>query len=277
MSGGLASSAATLRAVALGLAVLAVAILLGSTNSSDESKQSSDVAAAVSAGRVWSVRTDGWVLRIDGAEVPLPGIPEVSTVPIPVRSELKLSPFDYVIQRHASNEGFAWQFVAAVIFEESRFQPNSRSPKGAFGLMQVREIAADAVGEYRFKLPEDNIRTGVRYLAHLNGLYAGVSQRDRSRFILAAYNVGPGHLADAQTLADRTGFDRNRWDGGIKETLPLLEEEQYYPSVPQGYAQGRSVVRYVERVMDRFWHYQRLTAAATLEEIASLEAAQASQ
>lgn len=276
MSGGLASSAAILRAAALGVAILAVAILLGSTNSS-ERNPATHVTAAISPGRVWSVRTDGWVLRIDGADVALPGIPEVSAVPIPVRTEIKLSPFDYVIQLHASNQGFAWQFVAAIIFEESRFQPNSRSPKGAFGLMQVREIAADAVGEYRFKLPEDNIRTGVRYLAHLNDLFGGVSERDRSRFILAAYNVGPGHLADAQTLADRTGFDRNRWDGGIKETLPLLEEEQYYRSVPQGYAQGRSVVRYVERVMDRFWHYQRLTAAATLEEIASIEAAQASQ
>jgi membrane-bound lytic murein transglycosylase F len=234
-------------------------------------------ATAASSGRVWSVRTDGWVLRIDSADVPLPGIPEAAAVPIPVRAEIKLSPFDYAIQRHAANAGFAWQFVAAVIFEESRFEPNSRSPKGAFGLMQVREIAADTVGEYRFKLPEDNIRTGVRYLAHLNELYADIPARDRSRFVLAAYNAGPGHLADAQTLADRTGFDRNRWDGGIKETLPLLEEERYYPSVPQGYAQGRSVVRYVERVMDRFWHYQRLTAAATLEEIAALEAAKASE
>jgi membrane-bound lytic murein transglycosylase MltF len=259
----------------MGVALAAVVILVQSPDLRPEAPVGGGASAAGPAsGRVWSVRTDGWVLRIDGAEVPLPGIPDETAIPPKAMTyEVRLSPFDHVIKRHAAGHGFDWQFVAAVIFEESRFQPNSRSPKGAFGLMQVREIAADAVGEYRFKLPEDNIRTGVRYLAHLAELYAPVPERDRARFVLAAYNVGPGHLADAQSLADRTGFDRNRWDGGIRETLPLLEEERYHRSVPQGYAQGRSVVRYVERVMDRYWHYQRLTAAVALEEIAAIEAA----
>jgi soluble lytic murein transglycosylase-like protein len=271
MSWSFSSSVGSLRLTAMAVALVAIGILLQAPVSGPTPVTES--ADAASGSRVWSVRTDGWILRIDGADVALPDIPNPANAPRIVSYEVKLSPFDHVIKRHAAAQGFNWQLVAAVIFEESRFEPNSRSPKGAFGLMQVREIAADAVGEYRFKLPEDNIRTGVRYLGHLADIYAAIHERDRGRFILAAYNVGPGHLADAQTLADRTGFDRNRWDGGIKETLPLLEEERYYQTVPQGYAQGSSVIRYVDRVMDRYWHYQRLTAAATLEEIAAVDGA----
>jgi membrane-bound lytic murein transglycosylase F len=140
--------------------------------------------------------------------------------------------------------------------------------------MQVRQIAADAVGEYRFKLPEDNIRAGVRYLAHLEDMFSDLPAAARERFILAAYNAGPGHVRDAQTLARRLGYDPARWEGGVREALPLLEEPRYYETLPLGYAQGRSVVRYVELVLHRLRHYQRMTAAATLEGLAAMASEQ---
>lgn len=273
MTWSLASAIASLRLGAIGVVLVAISLLFQDANHPGAPKvtlaDSEDVGE-----RVWSVRTDGWVIRIDGADVPLPTVAEqVASVPRIALPGVKLSPFDHVIKRHAQEARFDWHLVAAVIFEESRFEPNSRSPKGAFGLMQVREIAADAVGEYRFKLPEDNIRTGVRYLRHLDDMFADLPDRERLRFILAAYNGGPGHVADARALATRLGFDRNRWDGGIRETLPLLEESRYFDTVPLGYAQGRAIVGYVDRVLDRQRHYQRLTATATLEEIASLSEA----
>lgn len=272
MTWSFASSVGTLRLGAVSVAAVAVVFLLHDPSTPDADASSQPADRTELSGRVWSVRTDGWVLRIDGAEVPLPEVPApVGLAPRFVLRPAKLSPFDHVIKRHAAEAGFDWQLVAAIIFEESRFQPNSRSPKGAFGLMQVREIAADAVGEYRFKLPEDNVRTGVRYLRHLEDMYADLPARERQRFILAAYNGGPGHVADARTLAVRGGFDQNRWEGGIRETLPLLEEPRYNATVPWGYAQGRGIVRYVERVLERHRYYQRLTVAAALEEIAAMD------
>lgn len=278
MALSLASSTGSVRIGALCVAVAAVALLVQEPHRNAQAESSHDSATQESQGRVWSLRTDGWVLRVDSADVPLPVVARPSA-PVPrfVLRSIKLSPFDHVIKRHAANAGFDWQLIAAVIFEESRFKPGSISPKGAFGLMQVREIAADAVGEYRFKLPEDNIRTGVRYLLHLEEMYVDMPERERQRFVLAAYNGGPGHLADARLLATRLGFDADRWEGGLRETLPLLEEPRYHQTVPLGYAQGRAIVGYVERVLDRYRHYQHLTAAAALEGIAALPSQRAEE
>src|SRR6185295_10225906 len=78
-----------------------------------------------------------------------------------------LSPYDQMIARYAAAAGLDWRFVSAVIYEESRFVPDSRSSAGAVGLMQVMPAAAEDVGEVRFQEPEANVRTGVRYLQRL--------------------------------------------------------------------------------------------------------------
>jgi membrane-bound lytic murein transglycosylase MltF len=273
MSRTLAASIGSFRLAAVAVAFGAVGLLVARhpDNPNPPATIITESEAAEAQERIWSVRTDGWVLRVDGADVVLPTVTEhIATLPKLVPHEPRLSPFDHVIKRHAAANGFDWRLIAAVIFEESRFRPNSRSPKGAFGLMQVRDIAADAVGEHRFRLPEDNIRTGVRYLAQLEQMFGDVRPRDRRRFVLAAYNMGPGHVTDAQALARRLGYDALRWEGGLRETLPLLEEPRYYDTLPLGYAQGRNVVRYVDLVLHRFRHYQRLTASAALEELAAI-------
>jgi soluble lytic murein transglycosylase-like protein len=269
---GLESAAGFFRLATAFVAFSAVTLVLQSPDVSPSATIELDHDDSISrGGAIWSVRTDGWVLELDVAEVALPRTNRRrAAVPEMVPRVVRLSPFDHVIKRHAGAHDFDWRLIAAIIFEESRFEPSSISPKGAFGLMQVRQIAADAVGEYRFKLPEDNIRAGVRYLAHLEEIFAELPDAVRENFMLAGYNAGPGHVRDAQTLARRLGYDPDRWEGGIRETLPLLEERRYYESVPLGYAQGRSVVRYVELVLHRLRHYQRMTAAATLEGLASM-------
>lgn len=273
MSWAALSSVGSFRVAAAAVALSAVALLIHQPEGEIAIEPDPHVDEAAGS-RVWSVRTDGWVLRVDGAEIALPRIADhLLTLPKLVLPEPRLSPFDQAIKRHAAAHGFDWRLIAAIIFEESRFQPDSLSPKGAFGLMQVRPIAADAIGEVRFKLPEDNIRTGVRYLAQLRAMFDNVSRRDRLRFVLAAYNMGPGHLGDAQELARRLGYDPLRWEGGLREVVPLLEEPRFYETVSLGYAQGRSVVRYVDLVVDRYRHYQRMTASAALEEIVTLAGA----
>lgn len=269
MSWAIASSIGSFRLAAAAVAFGAVALLVGHPDSAASPDPISEAKAGAPDDRVWAVRTDGWVLSVDGAEIALPRVSDhIASLPQVVPHAVRLSPFDHVIKRHAAAHGFDWRLIAAIIFEESRFRPNSRSPKGAFGLMQVREIAAEAVGEYRFKLPEDNIRTGVRYLAQLEQTFGDIRSRDRRQIVLAAYNMGPGHVADARALARRLGYDPQLWEGGLREVLPFLEEQRYYDTLPLGYAQGRNVVRYVDLVLHRFRHYQRMTASAALEALA---------
>jgi hypothetical protein len=221
------------------------------------------------ASRAWSLRTGGWYIRVDGTEIVIPTVDEQTAARPRASLAMTLSPFDHLIAHHANAEGFDWRLIAAVIFEESRFDPSSRSDKGAVGLMQVRPIAAESVGAERFRAPDDNVKTGVRYLRQLDEMFHDARATDRLGLILAAYNVGPGHVRDAQSLARRFGYDPNRWEDGIDLMLPLLEEPAIYEDLPNGFAHGGATVAYVHRVLERFHRYKREVPARNAEAVSS--------
>ncbi len=216
------------------------------------------VPAAPRAARPghWSVVVAGWYIELDRVEGQ-----RSPTLDAEIDAESAapslLSPYDQLIGKYAEAAGLDWRLVAAVIYEESRFQPDSVSDAGAYGLMQVRPIAAREVGELSFREPEANIRTGVRYLQRLEREYQAARDRDRQALMLAAYNMGTGHLQDAQALARRFGYDPFRWDGAMDVMVSLLEEPQVYEHLQNGFAQGRAVVDYVDRVLRRYAVYRR--------------------
>ena len=241
-------------------------------------------AVAAATREPWTLQTNGWRIRIADVAPPAPEVAavpseSVQTVatdiygpPMPVRTPL-ISQYDDLIVRHAAAEGFDWRLIAAVVGEESGFEPTSRSEKGAYGLMQIMPIAAQAVGMENFSEPEDNVRTGVLYLRQLNQMFRQARGMDRLKLVLAAYNMGPGHLQDAQILAEELGNDPNVWDNEMEAIIPLLEDPEYYEYLPNGFARGRDVVRYVYRVLDRYDRYQVLTAQAEARERAATAAA----
>jgi soluble lytic murein transglycosylase-like protein len=256
-----------LRLVAVVAGVASVVPLL-QYDAADRSAASSDVALPAAPAQSaeadtlpgnWSLRAGGWYIRVDSAEIDLPTFAQQTASRPRASLAFSISPFDQLIVHHAKAEGFDWRLIAALIFEESRFNPTSESDKGAYGLMQVRPIAAEAVGADRFKAPYDNVQTGVRYLRHLDGMFSEAKGRDRLGLVLAAYNMGPGHVRDAQGLARRFGFDPNRWEDGIDLMLPLLEQPSIYKHLPNGFAKGRDVVAYVQRTIERYHRYQRET------------------
>lgn len=211
--------------------------------------------------RGWALRAGGWYIRVEGSGIGIPSFAELTASRPRASLALSISPFDQLIVYHAKAEGFDWRLIAALIFEESRFKPDSRSDKGAIGLMQVRPIAAEAVGAARFKAPDDNVKTGVRYLRQLDGMFREAHGRDRLCLVLAAYNMGPGHVRDAQMLARRYGYDPNRWDDAMDVMLPLLEQPAIHKHLPNGFAKGRDTAAYVERTLRRYERYQHETAA----------------
>ncbi len=224
------------------------------------------------AGRVervtdrWAIRVDGWEIALDRADVaratplfryqpaqrPKPPARVVSRRKLPADCT---SPYDDLFAKYAVKHGLDWRFVLAVAFQESGFQPSVEGDGGAYGLMQVTPIAAREVGEEAIENPEHNIRAGVRYLELLSKIYPRARGRDRMALTLAAYNIGPGHVRDAQLLAERFGYDPNRWDDSLEAMLPLLEESAFYSELPGGFARGRRGVDYVNRVMDRYDRY----------------------
>jgi len=205
----------------------------------------------------WSVVVDGWYIELD--QVAAKRLPTLDLGPV---EPPLLSPYDDLIGKYAAAAGLDWRLIAAVIYEESRFAPDSVSDAGAYGLMQVRPVAAREVGEEKFVEPEANIRTGVRYLQHLEREYQDARDYDRQALMLAAYNMGIAHVQDAQALARRFGYDPLRWGGAMDVMVSLLEEPQVYARLPAGFAQGRAVVDYVDRVLRRFAGYRQHLPAA---------------
>ncbi len=85
-------------------------------------------------------------------------------------------------------------FVAALIRQESGFNPAARSRVGAMGLMQLMPGTARRIERTSKKsllFPETNIRIGTKYIAHLVDRFA----RD-AELALAAYNAGPERVDD---------------------------------------------------------------------------------
>ena len=114
-------------------------------------------------------------------------------------------------------------------------------------MMLTRDTATDLGITNRLD-PRNSIRGGARYLARLYAqLPSSVQGTDRLYFALAAYNVGMGHVKDAQLLATRFKKDPTRWDD-LKTVLPLLAQKKYYKTLPNRYARGWEPVQYVKRI-----------------------------
>jgi len=105
--------------------------------------------------------------------------------------------YEHVIRGHAENYDLDPALLAAVIYRESKFDPDARSSSGAIGLMQLLPDTAQGIavhtGGEKFVVedlydPEINIRYGSFYLRRLLRKY------DDERLALAAYNAGQANV-----------------------------------------------------------------------------------
>jgi membrane-bound lytic murein transglycosylase F len=106
--------------------------------------------------------------------------------------------------------------------------------------------------------PRQAIEGGCRYLWKLDQQFESIRpESERIKFILASYNVGLGHVKDAQRLADKHGDDRSSWDD-VAFWLIRKSKRTYYndPVVKYGYARGTEPVAYVDLILDRYEHYK---------------------
>jgi membrane-bound lytic murein transglycosylase F len=85
-------------------------------------------------------------------------------------------------------------------------------------------------------------------------------EEERTRFILAAYNIGYGHIQDARRLAEKNGKDPNLWVGNVDVWLLKKSDPEYYNDqvVKYGYARGIETYNYVKEVLDRYEHYKNI-------------------
>lgn len=174
----------------------------------------------------------------------------------------KVSQYDDMIKRFSIRINWDWRLLASLICQESHFEQNVESYSGAFGLMQVMPETGKNFGIDITSSPENNLKAGVSYINWLHSIFDPriPDVTERIRFILAAYNAGPGHILDAMKLAQKNGMDPLKWEGNVALWLIKKSEPQYYNDtvVKNGYFKGVESVTFVSQILARFEHYKNI-------------------
>lgn len=163
-----------------------------------------------------------------------------------------LSEFGPDFRKSARQFQLPWQLVAAVSYQESKWNPEALSFTGVKGLMQLTQATADFVGIADRTNPQQSIYGGSKYLRFLlNKQPKHLPYRERMALALAAYNVGCAHLEDAQILAEEKGLNPHSWSD-LQKVLPLLADPDYWPKLKYGPARGQEPVDFVHRVLNYY-------------------------
>ena len=163
------------------------------------------------------------------------------------RLATRLPKYQPILMAASREFNLDWRLVAAQMYQESHFRRYARSHAGAYGLMQLTKRTAKSFGVTDITDPEQNIYAGVQHLRNLFDYIDIENISDRLSIALAAYNVGQGHLRDAQKLAIDLRMDPQRWSS-LEKTFPLLSYRQYYINATYGYCRGLEPVTYVRQI-----------------------------
>jgi len=151
---------------------------------------------------------------------------------------------------YAGQYSFDYLMIAAQGYQESQLKQSTRSPMGAVGVMQVLpktaadpKIAINGVD----KSAQKNIEAGVKYLRLMVDTYLNdpaIDQTNRTLMAFAAYNAGPGNLAQFRKWAQKSGLDPNVWFFNVEEGAARIV--------------GRETVTYVGNIYKYYIAYRLL-------------------
>jgi soluble lytic murein transglycosylase len=133
-----------------------------------------------------------------------------------------------LIRKHAGARGLDPYLIAALMAQESTFDPEIRSSANAVGLMQIvprtgRQYAR-RIGIRRFRPsmltnPDINVRLGTTIFADLSKKFGG------AHFALASYNAGETPVR--RWIAERPGVDRDEFI----DDIPYPETQNYVKKI----------------------------------------------
>ena len=132
------------------------------------------------------------------------------------------------------------ELMYAFMHQESMFNKNAKSHKGAMGLMQLMPSTAKFISKNKevkrnnaniLKKPDINLEVGQEYIEYLFDLS---SINHNLIYLTAAYNAGPGNL--------------KKWQNNIN----FLDDSLFFmESIP-----SRETRWFIEKVLTKYWIYQ---------------------
>ena len=159
--------------------------------------------------------------------------------------------------------GIDWRLLAALAYQESKWDPKATSRTGVRGMMMLTVDTAERMELDNRLSATQSIEAGARYLAELlDRLPSNIQFPDRQWLALAAYNLGMGHLNGARQFAEGMKKDSTSWYE-MKKVLPLLAKREYYSRLKAGRARGGEAVIMVENVRNYYDILQRFQPART--------------
>jgi len=147
--------------------------------------------------------------------------------------------------------GIPWMLLAAQSYQESHWNPRAKSYTGVRGMMMITRATAKQLHVKNRLNARESILGGAKYLKSLEKRLSDKikGKENRLYFALGAYNVGLGHIRDAQKLAIKFNKNPYSWTD-VKKVLPLLAQKKYNRNLRHGYARGEEPVKYVNAIQN---------------------------
>jgi len=128
--------------------------------------------------------------------------------------------------------------------------------------MQLMPLTARRFGVDQYSPPTDQISAGILFVKWIDRqLPENITDQDeRTKFILASYNSGVGHVLDAIRLAEKYGKDPTKWTDNVDYFILNKSKPKYrYDSVNRhGYLRGKETYNFVIQILKRYEHYKNL-------------------
>lgn len=168
-----------------------------------------------------------------------------------------ISPYDHIIKKYAQKYNIDWRFVAAIMFQESKFQPGLVGLGGSYGLMQMMPETMENFGINETSSDEEHIAAGTKYIYLISKSFENITDlKEKFHFIAASYNAGRGHILDAQRLCEKYQENSTQW-ACVSKYLILKSKKEFAndPIVKSGFFPGKHAVKYAKEVMVRYDAY----------------------
>ena len=157
--------------------------------------------------------------------------------------------------KYADRYQLDWLLLVAQGYQESGLNQALVSHRGAVGVMQVLPSTAASKPFYIRDINnvDNNVHAGVKYMRYLIDQYFNdpeIDKLNRHLLALAAYNAGPGRVAQLRRMAKAKGLNPNLWFDNVEIIAAQevgQETVQYVSNIYKFYASYRALSNYASQ------------------------------
>ena len=195
-----------------------------------QASDGSDQWGAFAEAEIYASYGESWrAMRLLKRAIPFYTSAPIEAIPVAYWRILFPQSYWSDIKSSAERNGLDPYMVAALIRQETEFNPGAVSNKSAYGLMQllpsVGRAMARQAGLSHFRTsellnPATNIRLGTLYLKQTLDKFGG-----QPEYAFAAYNAGDDRVTDWQSIGNYHGMDE------FVESIPFTETREYVEAI----------------------------------------------